>query len=300
MRQSLAADIIPVSRPDILYHYTSAAGLLGIAHSKALWASDAEFLNDAQELHFGRDRMRRALLDRAETLSPEQEHREGGADDARAILLRTAADRLDRRGGPFDTARFFAAYVVCFCEQGDLLSQWRGYGVGGYAIGFRAEALEGLQVRADPETAGEETADDLTAALVQVAYGDAAAHRVAELLTRDLASDPSNHPGVEGFHRARHSVLPALAGIKHDAFEEEKEWRLVVVAEDHPAYLRFRGGSLGVIPYVVLRCPLSAIAEVVVGPGPEQCLREAGARRLVEAATGREIPVRHSDAPFRG
>src|SRR5205085_11962410 len=34
-------------------------------------------------------------------------------------------------------------YLACFCENGDLLSQWRGYGSvgGGYAAGFVAEHL---------------------------------------------------------------------------------------------------------------------------------------------------------------
>ncbi|MCT4574068.1 DUF2971 domain-containing protein, partial [Bacillus thuringiensis] len=34
------------------------------------------------------------------------------------------------------------SYVVSFCGDGDLLSQWRGYsGSGGFAIGFDAAAL---------------------------------------------------------------------------------------------------------------------------------------------------------------
>jgi hypothetical protein len=34
--------------------------------------------------------------------------------------------------------------VACFCTNGDLLSQWRGYGRGGYAIGFDRGALHQL------------------------------------------------------------------------------------------------------------------------------------------------------------
>ncbi len=35
---------------DILYHYTSLSGVMGIVDKKALWASDIRFLNDAEEL----------------------------------------------------------------------------------------------------------------------------------------------------------------------------------------------------------------------------------------------------------
>jgi hypothetical protein len=56
---------------EILYHYTTAAGLMGIVQSRTLRATNAEFLNDAQELQFGRSRLRDALLERAEELAPE-------------------------------------------------------------------------------------------------------------------------------------------------------------------------------------------------------------------------------------
>ena len=37
-------------------------------------------------------------------------------------------------------------YAFCFCEDGDLLSQWRGYGVlgRGYAVGFGGQRIRNL------------------------------------------------------------------------------------------------------------------------------------------------------------
>ena len=76
----------PVAAPKILYHYTTSQGLIGIFNSGALWAgaANAGFLNDAQELQFGRRELCEALLDRAEELfqrmnspGPQSGHREG-------------------------------------------------------------------------------------------------------------------------------------------------------------------------------------------------------------------------------
>src|ERR1035437_10348273 len=36
--------------PEVLYHYTSPAGFLGIIDSKTIWATGAEHLNDSQEV----------------------------------------------------------------------------------------------------------------------------------------------------------------------------------------------------------------------------------------------------------
>ena len=35
--------------PEILYHYTSQAGLIGMLHTKTIWASKIHYLNDSKE-----------------------------------------------------------------------------------------------------------------------------------------------------------------------------------------------------------------------------------------------------------
>ena len=46
---------------DTLFHYTTAAGLLGILGSSSLWATDLRFLNDAQEAVYARELFVEAL-----------------------------------------------------------------------------------------------------------------------------------------------------------------------------------------------------------------------------------------------
>ena len=43
------------SAPSTLYHYTGAINLHSILESKVLWATDVEYLNDAQELRYARE-----------------------------------------------------------------------------------------------------------------------------------------------------------------------------------------------------------------------------------------------------
>ena len=50
-------------RPKSLFHYTTAAGLLGILRESVLWATEARFLNDAQEAVYARDLFVSALHD---------------------------------------------------------------------------------------------------------------------------------------------------------------------------------------------------------------------------------------------
>lgn len=283
-----------MNEPPILYHYTTATGLTGVIQSRALWATNADFLNDAQELRFGRQRLREALLSQAEELSPAdiEINDANSANYSRATVMRSAADHLRPPG-----TQYHSVYVACFCEVGDLLSQWRSYGApGGYAVGFRTALLR----RVRPAEPGVRThglpgmAEEETPTLIQVQYGDAAVKEAVGSVLRTIAPQPVGSPGSKGYARAQTVVLPALAGIKHAAFSEEREWRLVVVTDQHAP--SFRTGPLGVIPYIALSYPQDAVAEVVIGPGPEQRLREQGVQLLV----GTDVAVRSSDAPFRG
>jgi hypothetical protein len=301
--------------PEVLYHYTTPPGVIGIVQNKMLWATDAEFLNDAQELRFGRAELREALIARADELIPpglDEETRPLGDDRdySRAWVMRSAADHLDPGPGrPYAEKQYHWAYVACFCEDGDLLSQWRAYGLqAGYAVGFRTAVLRdmrpvksqaAIESGAYPEIDEEPGVVPPPVRLVRVRYGAYAIRRAVADVLSAVAPEPVGHPGVMGFYRAQTLVIPTLAGIKHGAFSEEREWRLIVVSSIGEA-VAFRSGRLGVIPYVTLPFPSRAIAEIVVGPGPEQALRERGAVRLVAEHGFTDVTIRRSTAPFRG
>jgi hypothetical protein len=92
--------------------------------------------------------------------------------------------------------------------------------------------------------------------------------------------------------------MPALATVKHDAFREEKEWRLLVVTD--AVRTQFRTSKLGLVPYVTLTLGEGAIKEIVVGPGSHPDLRARGVERLLESVGLQTVKVRPSEAPFRG
>ena len=116
--------------PEDLWHYTDAYGLQGILQGEKLWATNVRFLNDSQEVWHGVNLALGALSDLANSLTKPETKRflTGLSDPEKAIIPKFLRDSLD-------------AFVVCFCENGDLLSQWRAYAgsdsAGGYAIGFR-------------------------------------------------------------------------------------------------------------------------------------------------------------------
>ena len=54
---------------------------------------------------------------------------------------------------------------------------------------------------------------------------------MVERVLDSVAPQPTAHPGVTGFYAAGTVVLPTLAQVKHEAFTEEREWRLITTSE---------------------------------------------------------------------
>lgn len=123
--------------PDRLYHYTNGDGVKGIVESATLWGTDPRFLNDTTELAYANTVVARVARDLLRTHA---------AGSQKTFLEAASLQILDA------FVATFGIYVACFCEDDDLLSQWRGYraGRGGYALGFDPHPMRsgtGLRLR---------------------------------------------------------------------------------------------------------------------------------------------------------
>jgi hypothetical protein len=294
----MAANNMSVSSdtpPNILYHYTTTIGLKGILETSTLWATDATFLNDAQELQFGRHDLCSALLAKAQELVSDIQDQHG-PEYSRASIIQTAVHYLMSEYDVVRPVMTNPVYVTCFCEEGDLLSQWRGYsGGGGFALGFAPHALLDISLEQEEDPTRGDLYKSLHTELVRIQYGDAAIQPVIDQIVAEIAPEPKAHSGTEGWHYAMWKIVPALAGIKHGAFAEEREWRLIALA-DTSKDANFRVGPYGLIPFIALKANLQdALKEVVIGPGVHSDLRALATQRMLDHR-GLTVTVRVSDA----
>jgi len=243
----------------LLYHYTGARGFKGIVESRALWATHIQYLNDAQEYYYAAERAAHVLLERAQASTDPHE---------RAILGRLeGAIDLHRRVEQ-------SVCVASFSMVGDDLSQWRGYcpDGAGYSLGFVPEDLAA-------EAAGQGFS------LAQCLYSEVEQHaaimqaleevRHSDLWTQALAHPRDSGMQVEVIKAWVSAFAPLTPTIKHPAFRNEQEWRLI----SEPLLIgdsrwRVRPGRSMLIPYVpiALTCLASSlpIRRVVVGPTPHK------------------------------
>jgi hypothetical protein len=266
-----------------LWHYTDAAGLMGILGSRAVWATHYAHLNDTSELKFGE-----ALV--AKTLESLIERESGRAHAfARKAYERWSHDPLSGD-----------LFVASFCaDSGNTLSQWRGYGHfgAGYSVGFRTlgDRHNLLELR----YLGPHDHDVEAESVVR---------RLVERGTQLCDAHPDEAAAIEEAILNRIYFGLGLLAIrsKDRAFAEEHEWRLIFVAGSRGPAPRYRPTPRGIVPYAPLRlAPRGArldIEAIYVGPSNNSSA-SVGAVVSYLTSLGYENAselVRPSGIPFRG
>jgi hypothetical protein len=319
------------TEPEVLYHYTDAAGLFGIVASPnfpdgyagaemdfsgaiKLLASDVRFMNDHAELRFAGKIFAKRFRQVAEDQEVPQFRRE---------LLTQFAKELEDRNFLGEPVQLFAA---CLSSEGDQLSQWRGYagGSGGYSIGIPKLALDHfsfafpLHPSAGLIAMGEQPA--LLRAPVKVSYDEPEAVAAADRLAHEI--QPGGPETMDSAFWARWRAVEEMARFKDKGFREEQEWRMIwyhapsSTSMSVPA--EFRQGRFGIVPCLSIAInpaglsrvpdlervwgprPERTIEKLVVGPSPDQTLRVSAARQLLETNGHDPSVVVPSPIPFRG
>jgi hypothetical protein len=227
-------------KPETLYHYTTLEGLLGILSQNVLWATKIQYLNDASEL-----------------TKPIEIAVKMVEDMQKSSVLSVETKKSLSEG--IEQLNFWREVNLCvasFCEEGDLLSQWRGYGSFGsaFSVGFKTEKIQDTISKNGFELIQCKYLDD-------AGYSEAVDHLFWSAVAESMKNDKTNSDFLGMF-------IKSIAGIKLKCFQEEKEWRIISsrpIQYDNPNF-KFRTGKSMIIPYYALPLDPSSIVEIVIGP----------------------------------
>jgi hypothetical protein len=317
----------PTSRS--LFHYTTGNGLIGIVRDKSLYATHFDFVNDASECKVIKGLLTPLFQKELEELT-EKLVTEG-------YLRREIFSEFGRRIYSLETENFFNAlfqatynvspfYLTSFCEhppgsrdhEHGLLSQWRGYARGGFAIEFDELAL-------DECTKKEKQKFNYLAILTDaVSYRDhdkrvpfdkfvgLVGAMMQDMFAEGAGVDISKLTGIRSLDEFAQSFLGTAPFLKDRGFEEEREYRIVALAfrssrldseavpPAKPIKFKMRpNGTLA--PYIELFKELGErlpIKSVVVGPHPNQKNQMRAVELLLEQY-GLDVPIRASGIPFQ-
>jgi hypothetical protein len=222
--------------PDRVFHYTDAAGLLGILSSGSMFATDFRFLNDRSELTYTYELALAVVRD---------EFQQWGPVEAAFLAAATQA-----RPHMYDTTPY---YLTCFTELENSLSQWRTYSERqGYSVEMPGDICS-IALTHDP---GGRQNPGIT--LLRIEYDVEVQKAYIRGLLRRLIDRVCPAPHLQSARspsEAARSFIGFYWGqiervsyrFKHPDFAVEREWRLVRWGDVHQE--EYRTGALGITPF---------------------------------------------------
>lgn len=277
----------------ILYHYTSLEGFLGIIETKSIWATNILYLNDASEMNYSKDLIKKEIHQSGKSIRDKE--------SIVCEFFETILEALDEI-----IFRDMANLFVCsFSEENDLLSQWRGYCPRGIriSIGFNFDSLKKCTQEHD-------------LSIMQCNYEEKEQGNDVRIRIEETTLKLNNEiiPNQKGWDERSTELLTEISWelfklapmFKHPKFREEKEWRIIAGISDliEVKYLiKHRPGPSMLIPYIEIPLPREGenliIDQIVVGPTHEPILSKASIEMLMKSKNVKFDGVQYSTIPYR-
>jgi hypothetical protein len=257
-------DFFSASVAETLYHYTGIGALLGIINSKSVWASHAYYLNDSREILHACDVLKDLVLSRrGHHGAVEQEFL-----DQLVSWLRTFRENA------------YHIYFFSLSRERSLLSQWRSYTPHGkgVSLGFSAATLNAMLQQNGCRIAECRYSDHGHREVLEALLGKLLTTFRQKCSDLDVTKDHASQKYFSFLEDYRGDFLQVLSIIKHNAFKEEAEWR--VISQYYPNFavpeINYREGASMLLPYVRLKIPEGIgpqlFDEVLLGPSRDDNL----------------------------
>lgn len=289
-------------RPRYLYHYTNAQGLLGMLQSNRIWATNSRFMNDPTEIRYA-TRLVRELVIESQLLK------------GNAPWLKKVKDWVNNFLDGYENQA--KVYIACFCTQGDLLSQWRGYGAvgGGYALGLIGKHIGSQEITSfdKPEPILRKVIYDRRTQERLIGDWLKGLSRVEQALQKNPRQLAAQQREFQFFWSFNMFLSECMNCFKDPAYWEEQEWRIIQfgrVSGQDVIKAAFRSGRTHIVPYTELdlrpikgpyrgKLPLKLIR---YGPTLEPQVTERSLSLLCEAYgyNERRLTIKRSGVPFNG
>lgn len=233
------------SEPKLLYHYTTLEGLKGILENRSIWFSHMSTLNDPLELQYGK----KIIIDEIESLLKEEK-------DPLLIrfflMIRNFVEAFGKH--------MMHLYIACFCEDDNLLSQWRSYSSngGGYNLGLQIDSKTNysnnpLDYSKQPliflrkviyvERDQKDIIKNYLTKIVR-AFNEASLR-----IKKELGEIPKTWESELALE-VLNPLFDIMCCLKQEVFKEETEWRLILInQEDKVDFIKFREMRGSFIPY---------------------------------------------------
>jgi len=280
----------------LIYHYTDLGALSSIVGGHDLWLTNSQYSNDADESRHGYEIARGVVGTYLRSAKRARLRDDFMVAYAKALSSLVSAPPSE------------GFYICCFCEKGNLLSQWRSYGANGTGVSLAFDPREFIYI----------TGADMPLGLMRlwkVFYNTNQQKRIVKLAIEFVWENRAGDQNANQLaRRAADAIQFFVPTFKNADFREEKERRLIFTPD--PASKvepRYRVGRGMLIPYYSVRALAEAtgrgtptapwllpIRSIMVGPSAQKKLNVESTTMLLRQNGYASIEVRASATPYRG
>ncbi len=292
--------------PKLLYHYTTLEGLKGIIENRSIWFSHISTLNDPLELQYGRQLI----------LEEINKHIEIEKDEHIKELLKNLDTFITSFG-----ERMLYVYITCFCEDENLLSQWRSYSAdgGGYNLGIsiNSETKFGLNLNDLSQSSNTILRKVIYDPRQQKNIINSYISKIIDGAREAILRLNKENGGIPIAWEAQVAVesvnllFDIMFCLKNEVFKEEKEWRFIKVSPENinSELVNFRGRNENLIPYFntfiynnIGTNPIFPLKKIMYGPLLEETRTRMSLDLFIRSSSNKSHPIKlkYEDIQIRG
>lgn len=295
--QSYHEFLVQIPQPDQkIYHYTDLGALSSIVSGHDLWLTNSQYSNDEDESRHGYEVAQEVIEKRLRKTRRARPRDQSEVDYIEALSSLVKDNPVQ------------GFYICCFCEEDNLLSQWRSYGANGVGVSIAFDPMEFIQV----------TGADMPLGLMRlwkVFYDRKQQTRIVERAIDFAWEMRHQHETTEQLtQRAADAIQFFIPTFKNPDFREERERRLIFTPDPNcPIKPRYRVARGMLIPYYSVRDLAEAagrggpsgnwplpIRSLTVGPSAQKVLNVESTSMLLRQNGYENIDVMASATPYRG
>lgn len=301
----------PIALDSLMYHYTSLSGFQSILQNRDFWISNIRYMNDAQEFEDGKAICKKAIGEKILTSN--------GVCKDFLEQLHDACDQESSLG--FFKISSKDIFSLCFCESGDILTQWNFYGSEGVSIGFlydprsfnRIELVdEGWYDECNGKFNSSHRANSLFLVPHRVIYDDSLKTAIFNEII-DFGLDFIKRFGPSDIEMCIEGISDALfyffALMKSPHFSHEKELRFIDFTNENRNRICFRKRNGILLPYLKMKMldpnhqlhEILPVRDIIISPGPQKEYIAQNIKYFLECNNYEYLvdKVRTSNIPYR-
>ncbi len=271
-----------------LFHYTDLNALISIVTDNDIWLTNSRYSNDENEIIHGYEFAKTVIKNKIKETTNR---------NFKSYLNQVA--KLVNEPPK-------EVYICCFCEENNLLSQWRSYGENGTGVSIGVNP-NGFAPCSGPDLPPETIG---LMRLWKVFYKPKIQKDIVEKaleLIPKLNDSDSNAVKARKAADAIHFFIPTF---KNKDFEEEKERRLIFTPSPEckiKPFYRIRRGML--VPYYSLKAIIQKVVtadnilpinKVTLGPSVQSVINLESTKMLLKQNNYSKVSVFASQTPHRG